>query len=159
MNVNRLKKRELGFTAIEILLSITMTAVLGAIAFFALNPVVRSADARNKLRFDHSTSILQAIQLYKTDNNGALPNGLFNSMPVTQIGTQNSGCQNSCQGTTTDFCINLNGSLAKYLNPLPVEPQTGTQFVTGYYVSVDEHSVITVGACTNEKDTAVFVSE
>ena len=158
--MKNIKKRflEKGFTLIELLVVIAIISILAVVVFVALDPVTRFADARNSRRWTDVNSILTAVHQFIVDNGGTLPAGLSSSMSITQIGTAASGCDTSCTNATASACVNLNGSLARYLKTLPTDPDSGTSQETGYYVVVNENNIVTVSSCTPENGETVEVS-
>lgn len=132
--------------------------VLAIIIFLALDPVNRLATIRNEQRSSDINKILTAIYEYKEDNNGVLPSGLSTSMSVTQIGTAVSGCNTSCSIVGSSACVNLNSALVKYLKVMPVDPDDGTQAETGYYITVNNNNIVSVGSCNPENGVTVEVS-
>lgn len=155
MNKIRFQK---GFTLIELLVVIAIISILAVVVFVALDPVTRFADARNSRRWTDVNSILTAVHESIVDNDGDLPSGLSTSMDVTQIGTAVSGCDTSCTQATASACVNLNGPLARYLKSMPTDPDSGTQAETGYYISVNNNNIVTVGSCNAENSETVEVS-
>ncbi|GIK84115.1 MAG: hypothetical protein BroJett025_07370 [Patescibacteria group bacterium] len=147
-----------GFTLIELLVVIAIIAILAVVVFVALDPVRRFADARNSRRWTDVNSILTAVHEYIIDNDGVLPTGLTTSMSITQIGTAGSGCTTDCTTASASACVNLNSTLARYLKSMPTDPDGGTQSTTGYYISVNNNNIVTVGACAPENSETVEVS-
>lgn len=99
-----------GFTLIEILVTVTIIAVLLSIAAVSYRSInQRSRDARRKSDVEQLRS---SLEMYRTDN-GSYP---------TDVGWDSSwiGTDNSTFATL----------LASYLSPLPTDPTGG---VTGYY--------------------------
>lgn len=100
-----------GFTLIELLLSIGIIGVLAAIVIVAINPTRQLASSRNAMRRSDTKQIVSALQQYKVDNNGSLPDGIDTSLRM--IGTDVSGCNTLCSGSygdTTDFSVRVVGS-------------------------------------------------
>ncbi len=147
-----------GFTIIELLVVVILVAFLSALVFVVLDPVTRFGASRNSTRLTDATTILAAIHQYKVDNDTRLPENLQIGMGITQIGTAASGCDVSCAVASASACVNLNGSLAKYLKTMPVDPVVGTVTQTGYYVFITNDAVISVGACASENDESIEVS-
>lgn len=151
-------KSQQGFTLIELLVVIAIISILAVVVFVALDPVKRFADARNSRRWTDVNNILTAVHQSIVDNGGTLPSGLTSGMAVTQIGTAGSGCDTSCTPATASACVNLNGSLAKYLKSMPTDPDSGTQAETGYSIVVDTNNIVTITACSPEEGETVEVS-
>lgn len=147
-NINRkdmIKKLQKGFTLVEILVVVTIIALLAAVVFVALDPVTRFGDARNSRRWNDINSILTAIHLYIVSNDGNLPSGLTTGQATTELGT--------CVG-----CDNLSTPLAPYLKTIPLDPETGTASNSGYSVAVDANNIVTVTADDAENSETIEVS-
>jgi len=148
-----------GFTLIELLGIILFISLLAVVVFIVLDPVKRFTDAKNVHRISDVNAIFSAVHQAVTQSNGELPAGLSVAMAVTQIGTAAYGCDSSCAQATASACVNLNGSLAKYLKHMPQDPDIGTSQATGYYVVVDANNTLTVGACRSEHGSDIAVSK
>lgn len=99
-----------GFTLIEILVTVTIIAVLLAVAAVSYRSInQRSRDARRRSDVEQLRS---SLEMYRTDN-GSYPSGI--GWEGTWVGTDNS---------------DLATLLESYLSPLPVDPTGG---VDGYY--------------------------
>lgn len=92
-------KRTDGFTLINLLIAITIIAVVAAVIFIALDPATRFADARNAERWSDVVALSDAIHLYTIDNGAALPE-IDGSL--TMLGTATSGCDVLCGAVAYD---------------------------------------------------------
>ena len=139
-----------GFTLVELLIVISIIAVLAATIFVAIDPVKRFAEARNARRWSEAGSILNAVLTYAVDHDGSLPTGIPTGT-AKMLGTAANGCD-SCTATTTDSaCLDLSGDLVDtYLAEIPKDPKTGTDAKTGYYIIESPNGRIEVGACEPE---------
>lgn len=63
----------LGFTLIELLITIAIVGIIAVVAFVALDPARRFAEARNATRWTDVTAVLDAIKLYSVDQKGSPP--------------------------------------------------------------------------------------
>ncbi|MEK9195106.1 MAG: type II secretion system protein, partial [Patescibacteria group bacterium] len=63
----------LGFTLIELLITIAIVGIIAVVAFVALDPARRFAEARNATRWTDVVAVLDAIKLYQVDNTGQFP--------------------------------------------------------------------------------------
>ena len=148
------------FTLIELLVVIAIIAILAAVVFVALNPVQRFQDARNSTRISDVNSILTAVHEYIVDNGGQLPTGMSTGMAETQLGTAGSGATVTAGGNacgTSAAALNLSVPLAQYLVSIPVDPN-GTAALTGYSVTANANSIVTVRACDSEGGATIQVS-
>jgi hypothetical protein len=152
-------------------------AVLSLVVFAAINPKKRIQQARDTNRATAVGSIISAIYMYINENNGALPEGLVNGLPVLltngmaerQLGTSNGtgGTSNptcvistgGCNVAATS-CMDLATSLNKYLASIPVDPLTSTfsDAKTGYSVVVNANGIVTIRACGAEQASSIFLS-
>ena len=69
-------KNQKGFTLIEILLTMSIIAILFAVVVFVINPQLRFEEARNSERNVEISTILNAVHQYRLDNNGTLPTSI-----------------------------------------------------------------------------------
>ena len=65
-----MRKRQAGFTLIEILVVIGIIAILAAIVIIAINPARQFAQARDTQRRNDVTALLNSIGQYMADNDG-----------------------------------------------------------------------------------------
>ena len=109
--------RQAGFTLIEILLVIGILAILIAITLIAINPARQFSQANNTQRSSDVTAILNAINQYMIDNDGAVPagSGVAISATPTNMGSNNAIDVNIC-----------NDIIPLYIAELPVDPRTGS---------------------------------
>lgn len=148
-----------GFTLLEILLVIGLIAVLAAVVIVALDPAKRFADAKNSRRLSDIQSILSAVQQYIVDNKGQLPSSL--DTYEKQLGTANTGCEMAygiCS-VNVPYCLDLSGSLAKYLKTLPYDPANGSAERTHYSIQIDSNNIVTVRSCDSTDETISSVSQ
>lgn len=139
------KRDTKGFTLLELLVVITIIALIATAIIVALNPVQRFAEARNSHRWSDVNSILTAVHEYIVDNDGTLPSGLTTGQAATELGT--------C-GT----CDDLSTPLAPYLKSIPIDPSGGTAAETGYTVAVDSNNIVTIAAPDAEVGATINVS-
>lgn len=144
-------KKLKGFTLVELLLVIGIIATLAVVAFVALDPAKRFADARDARRVSDVESILSAVHQYVIDNKGSFPPALAVNAEQT-IGTGGSGCSNSNGGCSTqaDDCVNLSSDLERYLKTIPFDPNEGYEGNTFYTILLDSNGIVTVRACNAE---------
>lgn len=142
---------------------VLIISLLAVAVFVSLNPTKRLSDSRDARRTADVENILSAIHSSIIDNKGSLPTGLTVSMPIKQLGTAGSGCNNP--GTCTiaaTACVDLTNAtndpltVTSYLKTMPVDPTGGTTYdstKTGYAVQVDTNGIVTVTACGAEGST------
>lgn len=145
-----------GFTLVELLVVIVIIGILAAVIFVALDPAQRFGDARDARRWQEVRSILDAVIKYQVDNGGTLPGVIpSGSGNAIVLGTDTDDATCVCSGGTgTEDCLDLSGTLVDgYLAAIPVDPSTGTDAITRYYIYQSTGGRITVGACDAEYDT------
>jgi prepilin-type N-terminal cleavage/methylation domain-containing protein len=88
-----MSKEAQGFTLIELLVVIAGIVIIAAIVFVAVNPYRRFAESRNSRRQVEIKSILDAVNLYVSDN-GKYPLGIDDSLKM--LGTAGNSCEAIC---------------------------------------------------------------
>ncbi|MFA5026135.1 MAG: type II secretion system protein [Candidatus Shapirobacteria bacterium] len=147
----------LGFTIVEMIIVVSIIAILMAVVLISIDPAKRFSDSRNTKRMADVDTILIAVHQYINDTGGSLPTGIGTSF--AQIGTCTTGGMNLCIGATTR-CANIGTLLGngKYIKSNPTDPQRGTAATTGYAISKAVDNVFTVKACLSE-GTTILVSK
>lgn len=145
------------FTLIEILLVISLVALLAGIVIFAINPAKQLADGRNAQRKADVNTILNAIYQYSLDNNGSFPATLATNESCANIDT-NSICKTSASSCTnlTDLSVLTNSE--KYLTAIPTDPSNPTDNYTGYYAHKNNNGRIEVCAPSAEQGATISVT-
>lgn len=120
-----------GFTLIELLVVIGILAILLAITLIAINPARQFSASNNTKRSSDVNAILNAINQYMADNQGALPSGITTTAQTIQATAFNTLCT---------------ALVPQYIAALPVDPLTnngtpvqassctGSTWNTGYTV-------------------------
>ncbi len=166
MNLSARKHRSKffsGFTLIELLVVIGILAVLLTIVLVAVNPARQFAQANDTKRKSDVTTILNAIGQFEADHKGVLPAGITTTAETIGTGTGNA-----------DICLDL---MSTYVSALPVDPATDSKpaddttkgkaitdcaqiggYATGYSVSKDSASRVTVSAVPDTNGTGEAIS-
>jgi type IV pilus assembly protein PilA len=161
--MKHLSKLRPGFTLVELIVVITVIAILAAVVFVAVDPARRFQTARNSTRWSDVTTVVSAIKQYQADNGGSLP-ATATAIDSTAASVQLlAGGALTCSGAGAVTCAGqtvvssscavtgLATDLLPYIKAIPKDPKTG---VTGgdyrYYVNKDANGLITVGACDEE---------
>ena len=145
MTLTDMKKRQ-GLTIIELVIVISILAIIIGITTIAFNPVQQFANARNTQRWSHVNSLINAISQNIADNNnvftcaaGPIPTA------TATIGTSGYNIENCVTPT--------------YIVTLPLDPVTGTSTDTGYSIVRNAStSVITVTADDAELGEGISAS-
>ena len=153
------RKRTSGLTLLEILLVIGIIAVLATVVAVSLDPATRFQNAKDARRLSDIQSILSAIHQSIVDNRGALPSGIDTT--EREIASSGPGCSirtDVCDVSGSEDCVDLSGSLAKYLKMMPYDPEEGSESHTRYSVQVNENNIVTVRACDSADEEIASVS-
>jgi prepilin-type N-terminal cleavage/methylation domain-containing protein len=143
-----------GFTLVEMLVVVSIIAILIVVVFESLDPLRQFKEARNARRWSHVNSISTATYRYIIEK-GDYPKGIDEQK--RQIGTSNTGCDSNCPGAATS-CLDLFSTIVDFLPLMPTESNGGTQAKTGYTISkTGVNNVITVTACSPENGTNIFI--
>jgi len=164
-----MNNKNTGFTLIELLIVVAIIAILAAIVFVALNPLVRFRDSRDSVRWQTVASVLEAIKIDQVDNGGGYLTAIqsMTTSTVYMIGTDTTGCNSYntyCDtvvgGVST--CVNLTGLVTEgYLGSVPISPNgagTWTAGHTGYTLQVNSSGTVTVRACESENSSEITLS-
>ena len=121
MRYRRTLNSEGGFTLMEIIVVISILAILTGVVVISINPAQQFSRARNTERWSHINVILGAIGQNMADNKGVF-NCSTGSIPTTTtvLGTS---------GYDIDSCI-----APTYTAILPMDPSTGTTTDIGYSI-------------------------
>ena len=122
------RKKQTGFTIVELLIVIVVIGILAAITIVAFNGV-RDRAANNKTTAAANTWV-KGLKLYKTDN-GRWPNGwvcLGENYLYGVSGTDTSGIAQCRQTNSTGYLVSasFNNQLKPYLNNQLPEPSFAT---------------------------------
>ncbi len=154
-------RNQKGFTLLEILLVVAAIAILAGIVILAINPSKQLGDTRNVQRRADVNTILNAVYQYAIDNDGSLPSGIDAVTGSSQVlGTATTGCDSTCSAATTvASCLNLASNLVPtYIVGIPVDPSSGADANTDYYINKDANGRVLVGACDPEQSATISIT-
>lgn len=155
------KRQTRGFTLVELLVVIGIIVILFAVVLVAIDPAKRLAQARDAVRRQDVRDLVEAMQQYVVDNDGDVSGLGIDAVEATyqQIGTAASGCDAGCGAQTTlAACVDLSAALVdEYVSEVPVDPLTGTEAISDYYVNISDNGRIEVGACDPEEAADISV--
>lgn len=137
--------RNAGFTLIELLVVIVLIAVLAVAIILAINPNKYFERARNSKRRQDIDAIAKAVYAYSLGENTDLPS------TIPQTAACDSPLTNEICRTDAASCtglVNLSQVTAgqKYLVEIPKDPISSSTNGTGYYISKNANSRITICA-------------
>lgn len=138
------------------LIVIAIIGILSALVLIQLDPVRRIHQANNSTRWADVLKILEGVKRYQADNDNVLPATATavdsDASSVQIIGENVSDCTCNTQTVKTAPCgvSGLDTDLRAYMQAMPVDPITGSDNDTRYYINIDDYDLITVGACDPE---------
>ena|SRR3989338_7459938 len=150
------KKVFRGFTLPEILIVVTLIAILSAGVISTFKPSFFFSQANNAQRRSDINTILEAIYQYAADNRGALPAGVDS--------TDRYICKTSCPANYIDLCGLL---VPSYVADLPHDPASGysspgptcATYTTGYTISKNSYNQVTLKAPNAESGVTISVTK
>ena len=166
-----------GFTLVELLVVITIVAILSAVVLVALNPALRFQNARDSVRANDVQELLTAIKLDEVDNGGTLHTNI-SSLTADQfymIGTgMSAGCDDNNTNCDVDMgtdghCVDLSFLQTEgYMAEMPISPSNVVTWDdgsangeegTGYVLEREGvDTVVHVYACESENTTTISAS-
>ncbi len=137
---------------VELLIVIAIIVILFAVILVAVDPPKRLGQARDAVRRQDVRDILEAVQQYMVDNDGAYPTGLDDVQTSYQVLGTGVGCDTTCGAATTlPACLDMSGDLVEeYLADIPFDPSTGSAANTDYAIELTAGDRIEVLACDPE---------
>jgi len=140
-----------GFTLMQLIVSVSVLAILATSVFFVLNSSARLGKAKDIKRYEDITAIAKAIELYQLDN-GSLPTSFTTSTISSsdKVVLCSSADSLTCDGLTTSCLVvdDVDFLDTYFGGSLPVDPDKTDTTDTGYYITRSGDKM-TFGACTN----------
>ncbi len=142
-----MKQNEVGFTLIEILVSVGLLAALAALILVAVNPARQFAQMRNTQRTSDLNAILSAVGQRMVEHKGQFDCGTVTFPADTAVTATAGGLIGSGSGNVdVRSCL-----VPMYISELPVDPVVGQSYAgssynTGYRIYQDANSRVTVFA-------------
>jgi len=123
--------RQKSFTLVELLIVVTILAILASAVIVVINPRQRFAQVRDSTREQHLQSLQTALYSYQTDHGGFF---VDISLPATPTEICNTDKVNPSE---CGSLVNLSPLVPGYLSNLPVDPRGGIDSKgTGYFVAL-----------------------
>ncbi len=145
---------------VELLIVIAIIVILFAVILVAVDPPKRLGQARDAVRRQDVRDILEAVQQYMVDNDGAYPTGLDAVSASFQVlGTDAAGCDSTCTAETAlAACLDMSGDLVEeYLADIPFDPSSGDAGNTDYAINRTAGDRIEIVACDPEIAATISV--
>lgn len=136
-----------GFTFLEVIAVVALSAVLIGVIIIIVNPSRKFAQARNSEREVEVEAIIEGVYRYYVDNNSVFPD----SIPVEPAcGSLQSNeiCRSDVAGVDCTGRVDLSAVTegTDYLSEIPTDPSAATENGTGYFVSRNSEGRLTVCA-------------
>lgn len=148
--LQKLPKKQDGFTLLEILFVVAILAILASIVIIAMNPGKQLSESRNSQRQADVNTILNAVYQYSLDNNGTVPSNITTTeTEICATGASNCTSLVDLSGITTN---------EKYIISVPKDPQCNTTCSTngtGYKISKSSNGRLTVTAPAAEQGRTI----
>lgn len=151
--IKTLKENNRGFTLLEVLLVVSILAILAGIVLLAINPKRQLAQTRNTQRSVDVSTILDATYQYMLDNNGDVPSDVTTT--DTEICATGAA---SCTGLV-DMSVLTNNET--FLTSLPQDPRCSSVCAangTGYNIVKTANDRVTVSAPYAELSATISVT-
>ncbi len=150
-----LRANRLGLTLVEILIAITLIAIIAAVGIVAANPAGQVAKARNTRRQLDLEVVMNSIRQSISDTSGATFSCVSGPLPTS---TKKMASPSSSYNMAP--CLT-----PTYLGTLPFDPSASgshwtsvSDYDTGYNIVQNASGVITVAAPSAELNQAISIS-
>lgn len=164
------------FTLIELLIVVSIIAIVASVVFVSLDPLTRFRDSRDAKRWVDISAILSAIKIDQVDNGGVYMSNVANMAPgevymlidgspsSPNCVTANSYCDVpvTSGSSVADHCLDVSELVSQgYLGSVPVSPRgnyTWSKNITGYTLEKGSTGILTVRACESENAAEIKAS-
>ncbi len=146
----KIYKSKLGFTMIELIITVAIAAIIGSIAFAIFNPLSQLARGRNTQRISHINVIASATKERLLEYRGAFAT----NCPAGALPTTTTPIGSGSGNYNLESCV-----VPNYLSVMPFDPLTGSATSTGYSISYSSSTMqITISAPNAELGEVIFVT-
>lgn len=164
------------FTLIELLIVVSIIAIVASVVFVSLDPLTRFRDSRDAKRWVDISAILSAVKIDQVDNGGMYMSSVANMTPgevymlvdgtpsSPNCVTANSFCDVpvTTGSSVSDHCLDASELVTQgYLGTVPVSPKGNyawTKNITGYTIEKSSTGIFTVRACESENAAEIKAS-
>lgn len=144
-----------GFAVYEIILVAFAIVILVAIVLMALNPSHEMAEVKNYQRRLDIDKILNAVNQYSQEHNGAMPSDLsVNEKEICATHTASSTC--SELGLVN---LSIITDTEAYLPVVPVDPQNDSAEGSGYFIRLTENGRVSARAPLAEDGELIMMTK
>lgn len=132
---------------------LVLLATVVTLSLVIVRPAERIKELHDSTRAAATRDLLAALVEYRAAHEGSLPNTIDGDATTYQLlGTETFGCEQRCPAALTlNACLDLASSFAQTgLARVPVDPTSGSDFMTGYAVNKLSDGRLSVVSCVSE---------
>lgn len=149
-------KNQNAFTFPEALLVLGSVGLAIALVFFVIRPDFQFKRSRDIRRTKDIVEILDALDAYKAEKLGLIPEGIDSNLKM--IGNSTENCTSGCGELNTNTCVNLENFISPtYIEAVPFDPLIGSNEKTFYAIRVNSEGRYEIRACTPEIEDAIVI--
>ena len=147
------RKKQRGFTLLEIFLVVAAIGILAGIVIVALNPTKQLGATRNAQRQSNVNTILNAVYQYSIDNGGLPASIPASATEICKSGVAPATCTSSSLIDLSVLTLN-----EKYITAVPTDPTGSSTNGTGYTIVKSANNRVTVAAPSAEQSATISVT-